>query len=109
MTREIVKDVEDIGGDWSEGLQTLPITIGEVRALQLAAGVLVVAVLASPVPYLRGTFGLAYLALVAPADAIMLYAAHAGFENPGRSQSLLKYGMFLAAAAFVAGRAAVLV
>jgi geranylgeranylglycerol-phosphate geranylgeranyltransferase len=109
FTREVIKDVEDREGDAAEGLTTLPVVVGEVRALQLAAGVLVVAVLASPVPYLRGTFGLAYLALVIPADAIMLYAAHAGFANPGRSQSLLKYGMFLAAAAFVAGRAAVLV
>jgi geranylgeranylglycerol-phosphate geranylgeranyltransferase len=109
FTREVIKDVEDREGDAAEGLTTLPVAIGEGRALQLAAAVLVVAVLASPVPYLRDTFGLAYLALVVPADAIMLYSAHTGFTNPGRSQSLLKYGMFLAAAAFVAGRAAVLV
>jgi len=109
FTREVIKDVEDREGDASEGLTTLPVTVGEDRALWLAAAVLVVAVLASPVPYLRDTFGLVYLAVVVPADAIMLYAAYAGFENPGRSQSVLKYGMFLAAAAFVVGRAAVLV
>jgi geranylgeranylglycerol-phosphate geranylgeranyltransferase len=108
FTREVIKDVEDREGDAAEGLTTLPVAVGENRALQLAAGVLVVAVLASLVPYLRGTFGLAYLALVVPADAIMLYAAAVGFRDPGRGQSLLKYGMFLAAAAFVAGRAAVL-
>ncbi|MFB6227509.1 MAG: geranylgeranylglycerol-phosphate geranylgeranyltransferase [Halobacteriales archaeon] len=108
FTREVIKDVEDREGDAAEGLTTLPVAIGERRALQLAAAVLIVAVLASPVPYLRDTFGLVYLAIVVPADVIMLYAAYAGFENPERGQSLLKYGMFLAAAAFVAGRAELL-
>mgnify|MGYP000719463495 CR=1 FL=1 len=109
FTREVIKDVEDFEGDAAEGLTTLPVVIGEERALRVAAGVLVVAVLASPMPYLRDTFGLAYLAVVVPADAIMLHAAYAAFEDPGRGQSVLKYGMFLAAAAFVVGRAAVLV
>ena len=108
FTREVIKDVEDREGDAAEGLTTLPVAIGERRALQLAAAVLIVAIFASPVPYLRDSFGLAYLAIVVPADAIMLYAAYAGFENPKRGQSLLKYGMFLAAAAFVAGRAELL-
>jgi geranylgeranylglycerol-phosphate geranylgeranyltransferase len=104
FTREVIKDVEDLEGDSAEGLVTLPVAIGGRRALWLGVVALVVAVLASPVPYLRGTFGLAYLVLVVPADAIMLYATCTSFENPGRGQSLLKYGMFLAAAAFVAGR-----
>jgi len=108
FTREVIKDVEDLEGDRAEGLVTLPVAIGERRALLVGTAALVVAVLASPVPYLRDTFGLAYLALVVPADAVMLYAASAGFRNPGRGQSLLKYGMFLAAAAFVAGRAELL-
>jgi len=108
FTREVIKDVEDLEGDRAEGLVTLPVAIGERRALLVGTAALVVAVLASPVPYLRDTFGLAYLALVVPADAVMLCAASAGFRNPERGQSLLKYGMFLAAAAFVAGRAELL-
>jgi geranylgeranylglycerol-phosphate geranylgeranyltransferase len=109
FTREVIKDVEDVEGDSAEGLVTLPVAIGERRALLLGAGTLVVAVLASPVPYLLKTFGVAYLALVVPADAVMLYAAYAGFADPGRGQALLKYGMFLATVAFVAGRAALVV
>jgi geranylgeranylglycerol-phosphate geranylgeranyltransferase len=68
---------------------------------------LAVAVLASPVPYLLGTFGVPYLAVVIPADAVMVYAAAVSFGDPARGQSLLKYGMFLAAVAFVVGRIAV--
>ncbi len=55
LTREIIKDVEDIEGDREEGLHTLPIAIGERRALAVAAVLLVLAVVASPMPFLRGT------------------------------------------------------
>ncbi|WP_424018341.1 geranylgeranylglycerol-phosphate geranylgeranyltransferase [Halorientalis pallida] len=108
LAREIIKDVEDVAGDREEGLNTLPIAVGERRALGLAAGLLVVAALASPVPYLLGTFGEAYLVVVVPADLVMLYAGYEGFGDPTAGQSHLKYGMFLAAVAFVVGRAVTL-
>ncbi|WP_254767361.1 geranylgeranylglycerol-phosphate geranylgeranyltransferase [Salinilacihabitans rarus] len=106
LTREIVKDVEDVEGDREEGLHTLPIAIGERRSLQVAAVLLALAVLASPLPYLLGYFEEAYLLVVVPADAVMLSAAYESFENPTAGQTRLKYGMFLAALAFVVGRAA---
>ncbi|MFB6079254.1 MAG: geranylgeranylglycerol-phosphate geranylgeranyltransferase [Halarchaeum sp.] len=105
FAREVVKDVEDVAGDREEGLNTLPIAVGERRACWVAVAVLALAVLASPLPYARGLFGVAYLAVVVPADLVMAYAAYLAFDDPTRSQSLLKYGMFLAAAAFVVGRA----
>ena len=103
--REIVKDVEDIGSDREERLNTLPIAIGERRALLVALIVLALAVIVSPLPYLRGTFGIVYLILVIPCDALMLYSAQRGFTDPTVSQSCLKYSMYLAAVAFVVGRA----
>ena len=106
LTREIVKDVEDVAGDREEGLNTLPIAIGERRALQVAAALLIVGVLASPVPYALGYFGVAYLLVVVPANAIMLYAGYVSFADPTAGQTQLKYGMFLAALAFIVGRAA---
>ncbi|MFB6097279.1 MAG: geranylgeranylglycerol-phosphate geranylgeranyltransferase [Haloferacaceae archaeon] len=104
LTREIVKDVEDLAGDREEGLRTLPIVIGERRALWVGVGALVVAVLASVVPFLRGTFGIGYLVLVLPADGVMVQATAAAFTDPGVGQRRLKRGMFLAAGAFVVGR-----
>lgn len=104
LTREIIKDVEDVAGDREEGLHTLPIAVGERRALYVASAALAVALLASPIPYLRGTFGAAYLVVVAPADAVMLYATAESFADPTAGQSHVKYGMFLAAAAFIVGR-----
>jgi len=107
LTREIVKDVEDIAGDREEGLNTLPIAIGERRALHVAAATLVVAVAASPLPFLLGTFGAAYLLVVVPADIVMLVAVGESYDDPTAGQQRLKYGMFLAALAFVVGRAVV--
>jgi geranylgeranylglycerol-phosphate geranylgeranyltransferase len=107
LTREIVKDVEDIAGDREEGLRTLPIVAGRRPALWLGVAVILVAVVASVVPYTGETFGLPYLLAVAPADAVMLWAAGRSFRDPTASQRWLKRGMFLATAAFVIGRAAV--
>ncbi|RLM51368.1 geranylgeranylglycerol-phosphate geranylgeranyltransferase [Halorubrum sp. Atlit-28R] len=107
FTREVIKDVEDVAGDREEGLATLPIAVGERTALWIGAAALVVAVAVSPLPYLSGTLGAAYLAVVAVADAVMLYATYEGFDDPAAAQRRFKYGTFLAAAAFVVGRAAV--
>ena len=104
FTREVIKDVEDVEGDAAEGLRTLPLAVGERRALGIGAAVLAVAVVASPYPYLTGSFGLAYLALLVPADLVMLYAAYESFDDPTAGQTHVKWGMFLAAAAFVVGR-----
>lgn len=107
MAREIIKDVEDIEGDREEGLRTLPITIGERPSLYVAAAFIALAVLASPTPYLLGTFGLAYLVALAPAVLVMVVAVYWSFEDPGTGQTWLKASMFAAAIAFVIGRTAV--
>ncbi|WP_254838091.1 geranylgeranylglycerol-phosphate geranylgeranyltransferase [Natronomonas marina] len=107
MAREIVKDVEDVAGDREEGLRTLPIVVGRRRALGIAAAFVVAAVVASPIPYVRGTFGLPYLVVLAPALAGMLAGTYRSFEAPATGQRWLKVAMFAAAVAFVAGRAAV--
>lgn len=52
VAHKIVKNLEDIGGDHEEGLNTLPIAIGERRALLVALVVLALAVITSPLPYL---------------------------------------------------------
>ncbi len=104
LTREIVKDVEDIDGDREEGLRTLPIVIGRRRALAVGLVAMVGAVAASAWPYYAGTFGVVYLAIVIPADGLMLWATLRAFSDPTASQRWIKRGMLLAAVAFVAGR-----
>ncbi|QSG03063.1 geranylgeranylglycerol-phosphate geranylgeranyltransferase [Natranaeroarchaeum sulfidigenes] len=107
LTREIIKDVEDIDGDREEGLNTLPIAIGERQALHVGTVLLLVAVLVSPVPYLQGSFGIAYVLVVAPAVVVMLFAMMRSYDHPRAGQQYLKYGMFLAALAFIIGQMSV--
>ena len=107
MAREIVKDVEDIAGDREEGLNTLPIEIGERPSLAVATAFILFAVLASPLPFVLGTFGLPYLLALVPTVSLMLAGMHRSFGDPATGQSWLKLSMFVAAVAFVVGRAAV--
>ncbi len=107
FAREVIKDIEDVAGDRAEGLRTLPIAFGTGTSFGIAALALVIAVLASPLPYLTDLFGLSYLVLVIPADLLMLAALLRSRSDPGTGQQWLKYGMFLAAAAFIVGRLSV--
>lgn len=107
VAREIVKDVEDIEGDREEGLNTLPIAVGERNALAVAAAFVGIAVLASPVPYLLGMFGAAYLLVLLPAVLGLVAGTHRSFGDPATGQRWLKASMFAAAIAFVVGRAVV--
>ena len=109
MAREIVKDVEDVAGDREEGLNTLPIAVGERAALGVAAAFVAAAMLASPLPFLRGTFGSAYLVVLVPTLLGLGAGTYRSFDDPGTGQTWLKASMFLAALAFVVGRAAVVV
>lgn len=106
FSREVVKDVEDVRGDEAADLDTLPIRIGPGPALVVAAVLLAVAIVASPLPYVLGSLGLGYLVVVAVADALFVYAAYVSFADPTAGQTHLKYGMLVAAAAFIVGRAA---
>ena len=109
LTREIVKDVEDVRGDRRAGLRTLPIVVGERRSLWIGVLVIGVAIAASAIPYVDGTFGRSYLLVVMPANAIMLGATFWAFREPTASQRWLKRGMLLAAGAFIIGRTVALV
>jgi len=104
VTREIVKDVEDIDGDRKENLRTLPIVIGERPALWVGTGAIVLGVAASVIPYVTETFGLIYLLAIIPADIVMLWATYRSFSDPTVGQKYLKVGMLLAAVAFLLGR-----
>ncbi|MFB6186694.1 MAG: geranylgeranylglycerol-phosphate geranylgeranyltransferase, partial [Halobacteriaceae archaeon] len=104
FTREIIKDIEDIEGDRQQGLNTLPIAIGRRKAHWIATVSMAIALIVSPLPYLRETFGFIYLSIVIPADIIMGGATIMGFRNARVSQQWLKYGMFIAALAFILGR-----
>ncbi|WP_209680077.1 geranylgeranylglycerol-phosphate geranylgeranyltransferase [Methanohalophilus levihalophilus] len=104
ISREIVKDIEDMEGDLRDGARTLPIVAGEKASVMLASSLGVIGIIASPYPYITGLLGEGYLYLVILADAVFAFAILTILRgNPAKSSKLFKYAMFLALFAFVAG------
>ena len=109
VAREIVKDVEDIEGDRNEGLNTLPIAVGERNALVIATVFVAFAIVVSPAPYLLGTFGHVYLIALVPTTIGLVAGTFRSFDDPATGQTWLKTSMFAATFAFIVGRAAVVI
>lgn len=101
LGREVVKDVEDVAGDWDR--RTLPMILGPDRAGHVAAGLFLVAVGLSGLPVLLGILGVAYAAAVLVADAILIYAARHSARKPALSQRAAKLAMLVALVAFLLG------
>jgi len=99
LSREILKDAEDIEGDRTGGADTLPIRIGVKKSALLAFVFALAAVTASAVPYLW--WGTWYLFGIAIVDLVILAAAARALPctDPDTLRAtgatgLLKYGMF---------------
>ena len=106
MSREVVKDVADVEGDRRRGLKTLPIALGQERALVVALVLMLIAVAGSILPFLLGLAGVLYLALVATADAVFVSSALRVLRRPSKNEALkckqrFLVGMLFALLAFV--------
>jgi geranylgeranylglycerol-phosphate geranylgeranyltransferase len=64
LGREIVKDVEDQQGDRLGHARTLPIVIGEQRAMKVAAAVLLVLAVGAVIPYFTNGYPVRYIYLM---------------------------------------------
>jgi len=99
MSREIMKDVEDMEGDRIGGAKTLPILAGERLSCALAILFSLSAIALSFQP----AFGDAYLAIIAIADLFLLVAVWKIIKKEATgSQKALKLGMAVALLAFLA-------
>ena len=105
--REVVKDVEDQTGDRTIGRRTLPIVLGDRRALVIAAGAGILFVPASLLLPRQAGYGGAYYLIALPAQMAVLIAATWMLLGrvPGVSR-LLKGAMIIGLAALVAGKVA---
>ncbi|MDI3475340.1 MAG: geranylgeranylglycerol-phosphate geranylgeranyltransferase [Thermococcaceae archaeon] len=105
VSREIIKDIEDVEGDVARGSKTLPIIWGKKKAAYLGAFFAVLTVIASFLP-VRAGVGAGYYSII-PVDLIILYSAFLilrdqGRESAAKSQRLLKLSVFLAVMVFLA-------
>ena len=72
--RELVKDIEDIEGDKSEGAKTLPILYGKKITAILAFILIIIDCALCPVLYYNNIFGVYYLIIIAIAVLLFLYS-----------------------------------
>ena len=99
LTRELVKDSEDVEGDKACGAVTIPIRYGIPAAMLLALFCALLGVMASLVPFLW--WGFWYISGILPIDGLILFACikvvmcttPSGVKVSGAS-TLLKAGMF---------------
>ncbi len=105
ISREIVKDIEDMEGDRMDGARTLPIAYGPKISALIASLLGFIAVLASPLPYLNGMMDISYLYIVAIADLLFVLAVYKIMikKDPSSSSSMFKMAMLFALISFLAG------
>jgi geranylgeranylglycerol-phosphate geranylgeranyltransferase len=109
LTREVVKDIEDIKGDVDR--ISLPKKIGIKNAGIVGGIILIIAVILSPIPaypeilpFLEFTkLGYDYLYLIIIADALFIFSIVIFLRNTPLASQTLKAGMATALAAFVLG------
>ena len=106
MSRELVKDTEDIEGDRLCGARTVPVLSGPDRALSAAAAILVLLAVAIPLLYMKGLYGKAYLVtmLISVLPVLVVSCVLClRRKSPSVVSLLLKLGMFFGVAAFYFG------
>ena len=106
VSREIIKDIEDVKGDAKIRADTLPIRLGASGANKIAilAGLMAIAI--SMAPFLMPAAGFnktAYALFIIPANLIFISSY---FTNPSKSQKRIVAGMLVSLLAFMAGRLA---
>lgn len=100
LSREILKDIEDIEGDGRAGARTLPITYGIRRARTVSSVLIFPAILLIYLPlWLKAMDGL-YAALIILATAVLVLSF---FSEPPRAQKAIKLAALIVLAAFLAG------
>lgn len=106
--RELVKDIEDMEGDKSEGAKTLPILYGEKITAALAFILIIIDCALCPLLYFFNVFGVYYLIVIAIAVLLFLYSAVLIIKNQERQTAAkvskyLKIGMLIAFVSFIFG------
>jgi geranylgeranylglycerol-phosphate geranylgeranyltransferase len=125
ISREIVKDLEDMEGDRKNFLKKLAsgvkmrlsrfvgkrdagFALKKGRAKAAAGVFMLLAIIISPLPYILGILGFTYLVILVPTDliflsSIVLLAKGGGKKKFSRVSRIIKIGMFLALIAFIFG------
>jgi geranylgeranylglycerol-phosphate geranylgeranyltransferase len=107
LSRELLKDAEDVEGDAEGGARTLPMIVGVRTTAAIALIAALGAVIMSYLPLMRW-WGVPYLAAITAADLVILAGAFRGFQcttpeciRSSSATGLVKGGMFAALLVFI--------
>jgi len=109
FVRELVKDISDMEGDQSVGLNTFPITAGIDRAIQLTIFLSACIGIGSFIPFLNGTYGMWYgILLILGVEIPLVVVVVSLLNKPGISSAthgarLLKFSTLMGLIAIYAG------
>ncbi len=107
MSRELVKDIEDLHGDRARGVGSFAVRAGTARSAHLASALLLVTIGLTPTPYLLMGYSGLYLLLMVVSDGFLLSAVwwvlHTDSEkSASRASSNIKAAMIVGLAALAA-------
>ncbi len=99
--REILKDIQDLEGDYQAGAITFPIKFGIDKSLQLVSLVFILVVILTVIPYIFGIYSIKYFITVCigiyPVLAFVLYRSWENRtpHNLGQMSNILKADMIV--------------
>ena len=108
LSREIVKDCEDVEGDIKENARTLPIVYGKNTALKIAFIINILTCLLTPILYIQGIFSVYYMIVVLIAVIIFIYCGVLTLKNHEKDtlhkvSKYMKIAMLIAFISFIIG------
>ena len=108
MAREITKDMEDIEGDKVEKARTFPIKYGLKISSYLAAFLMILASILSPLLYIYNIFNIYYLLILLIGIIIFFYGAYTILKNQSQEtcakvSKFIKIGIIIVFIAFAIG------
>ena len=101
LVRELIKDIADVEGDNSVGLKTLPLVIGNNKAITVAIIKAVLIGLVSLIPYYLNIYGNYYLILlvigveIPLAIVVVLFMKSPSISTAKQSEKLLKFSTII--------------
>jgi geranylgeranylglycerol-phosphate geranylgeranyltransferase len=110
MGREVIKDIQDLEGDLSLNVSSLPIRFGIRFSLTFATIIFSFLIFLTSLPYFFDIFSLLYLIMVIlGVDLVLFYVLWSMWKDPstsnlGRLSTILKIDMLLGLAAIYVGK-----
>ncbi len=110
LSREIVKDIQDIKGDQLAGMSSIPINWGKKKAVFIYIIFSALVIIASPIPYITGYYSFYYLiCMIVGVDLVLVYCIasllkNSSEKNSGRIATIMKFDIFACLVAIYLGK-----